>query len=141
MQTFITESEAETRLLAGKLASTLSGKEVIAFRGGLGAGKTAFTRGLAAGLGIDEGEVSSPTFALVHEHRGTFPLYHFDMYRVNTWDDLYSTGFFDYAENGILVIEWSEKVEEYLPGKPIVITLRPLSGTRREITIEGAAAL
>ena len=78
-------------------------------------GKTAFTRGLARGLGITDG-VSSPTFALVHEYRGNIPLYHFDMYRVSGWDDLYSTGFFDYLETGaVLAIEWSENIEGALP--------------------------
>jgi tRNA threonylcarbamoyladenosine biosynthesis protein TsaE len=81
-------------------------------------GKTAFTHGLAKGLGIDDKQVSSPTFALVHEYKGpgTKKIYHFDMYRISTWDDLYSTGYFDYLDAGeILAVEWSENIEAALP--------------------------
>lgn len=85
-------------------------------------GQTAFTRGLARALGVDDG-VSSPTFALVNEYSGKYNIYHFDMYRVNSWDDLYSTGFFDYIDNGILVIEWSENIEGALPENAIRITI------------------
>ncbi len=105
--------------------------------GGLGAGKTAFTRGLAAGLGIGDG-VSSPTFALVHEYEGRCMLYHFDMYRINTYDDLYSTGFFDYEGCGVMAIEWSENIEPFLPESRINVTISRLSENEREITIEGA---
>ena len=86
-------SPAQTELIGEKLAAQLSGGEVIALYGGLGMGKTNFVRGLARGLGVEEG-VSSPTFALVNEYHGRLTLYHFDMYRVTTWEDLYSTGFF-----------------------------------------------
>ncbi len=86
-------SPAQTELIGEKLAAQLSGNEVIALYGGLGMGKTNFVRGLARGLGVEEG-VSSPTFALVNEYHGRLTLYHFDMYRVTTWEDLYSTGFF-----------------------------------------------
>ena len=85
-------SPAQTELIGEKLAAQLSGGEVIALYGGLGMGKTNFVRGLARGLGVEEG-VSSPTFALVNEYHGRLTLYHFDMYRVTTWEDLYSTGF------------------------------------------------
>ena len=89
----------------------------------MGAGKTAFVRGLAAGLSVTD-EVSSPTFALVHHYRGTQELYHFDMYRVDGWDDLYSTGFFDYLDSGgILVIEWSENIEAALPEDAVRIEI------------------
>ena len=118
MQKFITASEQQTEQLAEKLAATLCGTEIIAMYGDLGAGKTAFTRGLARGLGIADG-VSSPTFALVHEYEGRYMLYHFDMYRINGFDDLYSTGFFDYTGNGVLIIEWSENIKEYLPEEPL----------------------
>lgn len=89
----------------------------MALFGDLGAGKTALTRGLARGMGFD-GEVSSPTFALVHEYPADIPLYHFDMYRINTWDDLYSTGFFDYLDmGGVLVIGVERKYRELPAGK------------------------
>ncbi len=136
MQKIISSSEEQTEQLAMKLAAGLKGNEVIALFGGLGAGKTAFTRGLARGLGVEDG-VSSPTFALVHEYEGKYPIYHFDMYRIGSYEDLYSTGFFDYLDNGILVIEWSENIESYLPTERITITIRPLAETEREITLEG----
>ena len=110
----ISHSADETEQIGEKIAKQLHGTEVIALFGGLGMGKTAFTRGLARALGVDDG-VSSPTFALVNEYSGKYNIYHFDMYRVNSWDDLYSTGFFDYIDNGILVIEWSENIEGALP--------------------------
>lgn len=133
----MSKSPQETEQIAKKLAQTLSGTEVIAMFGGLGAGKTAFTRGLARGLGIEDG-VSSPTFALVNEYEGKFTVYHFDMYRVSTWDDLYSTGFFDYIDNGVMIIEWSENIEEFLPENHITITINHISENEREIIIEGA---
>lgn len=135
-QTFITHSPAETEAAAKKFAETLRGGEVLAFRGGMGAGKTAFVRGLADGLQV-QGEVSSPTFALVHEYPGKIPLYHFDMYRITDWDDLYSTGFFDYLDqpNAVLAIEWSEQIEDALPEHTIFITLEHLSDEERKITI------
>ncbi|MGN0469769.1 MAG: tRNA (adenosine(37)-N6)-threonylcarbamoyltransferase complex ATPase subunit type 1 TsaE [Acutalibacteraceae bacterium] len=137
MQKFLSKSPQETEQIAEKLSQTLSGTEVIAMFGGLGAGKTAFTRGLARGLEIEDG-VSSPTFALVNEYEGKFTVYHFDMYRVSTWDDLYSTGFFDYIDNGVMIIEWSENIEEFLPENHITITINHISENEREIIIEGA---
>ncbi len=119
----ITTSPEETEALGQKIGATLSGDEVIALYGGLGMGKTAFVRGLAAGLGIDSYEVSSPTFAIVHEHEGRVMLYHFDMYRVESWDDLYSTGFFDYIGNGVIVTEWSENIDGALPEDKITIEI------------------
>lgn len=133
-----THSPEETEALGEKLAAVLHGGEVLAFYGGMGMGKTAFTRGLARGLGIPDG-VSSPTFALVHEYRGNLPLYHFDMFRVSGWDDLYSTGFFDYLEMGaVLAIEWSENIEGALPEGSIRIEIRPGDGENdRIISISG----
>lgn len=137
MQIFRTSSSAETEKIGQRLAETLKGTEVIALFGGLGAGKTAFTRGLAYGLGIADG-VSSPTFALVHEYRGKYIVYHFDMYRVTSWDDLYTTGFFDYIDGGVMVIEWSENIVDFLPEKRIEITIDHISENEREICIKGA---
>ena len=137
MERIISNSPAETEKIGEKLAQSLKGKEVIALFGGLGMGKTAFTRGLCRGLGVDDG-VSSPTFALVNEYSGKFNIYHFDMYRVTTWDDLYSTGFFDYVNTGVLVIEWSENIEGALPDNSLKITIsRGENDNQRIFEIEG----
>ena len=116
----ISKSPNQTEEYAMKLGKRLNGGEVIAFFGGLGMGKTRFTSGLAKGMGIDE-YVSSPTFALVNEYEGEIPLCHFDMYRITTFDDLCSTGFFDYLDNGsVLAIEWSENIENALPENKLI---------------------
>ena len=137
MVKLISHSADETEQIGEKIAKKLHGTEVIALFGGLGMGKTAITRGLARVLGVDDG-VSSPTFALVNEYNGKYNIYHFDMYRVNSWDDLYSTGFFDYIDNGILVIEWSENIEGALPENAIRITIeKGESDDERIFEIEG----
>lgn len=128
----ISDSPAETERIGERVAAALKGTEIIALFGGLGMGKTAFTRGLAKGLGITDG-VSSPTFSLVNEYRGKFNVYHFDMYRVTTWEDLYSTGFFDYLDNGVLVIEWSENIEGALPEDCVRITISPGENEQQRI--------
>lgn len=115
MKKYHSFSASETEKIAADLAKALKGNEVLAMFGTLGMGKTAFVRGLAKGLGNDS-EISSPTFAIVHDYGGNPHLYHFDMYRISTWDDLYSTGFFDYLDmGGILAVEWSENIENALP--------------------------
>lgn len=137
MTKIITNSAQETEQLGERLAKQLTGVETIALFGGLGMGKTAFTRGLCRGLGTGE-VVSSPTFALVNEYTGRCPVYHFDMYRVTSWDDLYSTGFFDYQGNGVMVIEWSENIEGALPDDAIRVTIeRGEHDDQRVFTIEG----
>lgn len=138
MQTVITNNVNETEAFAERMAKKLSTPVVVAFFGGLGMGKTAFTRGLAKGLGIDC-EVTSPTFALVHEYCGKTTLYHFDMYRVETWDDLFSTGFFDYYREGaVIACEWSENIENALPENTIRISIkRGDNDYQRIITLEG----
>ncbi len=135
--TFITNSPAETKKIAYDLAQTLNGGEVIAFYGDLGMGKTCFTTGLAEGLGFT-GDVSSPTFAIINEYLGgRLNLYHFDMYRVNGWDDLYTTGYFEYMESGgVLAVEWSENIESALPEDVIKVTIKRLDETSRQITVE-----
>lgn len=127
-----THSPEETEALGRRIGQQLKGDELIALFGGMGMGKTAFVRGLAEGLGIPSEEVSSPTFAIVHEHEGRVMLYHFDMYRVESWDDLYSTGFFDYLGSGVVVTEWSENIEGALPEEriDIVVSARELNDTR-----------
>ncbi|MBQ9901669.1 MAG: tRNA (adenosine(37)-N6)-threonylcarbamoyltransferase complex ATPase subunit type 1 TsaE [Clostridia bacterium] len=138
-QEFITRSPEETEALGRKIGALLDGDEIIALFGGLGMGKTAFVRGLAEGMGIAPREISSPTFAIVHEHEGNGKkLYHFDMYRVESWDDLYSTGFFDYIGNGVTVTEWSENIEGALPDERIDIAISaPDHDDTRIFTISG----
>ena len=132
-------SYEETLTIGEKLGSQMTGNEVIALFGGLGMGKTALTTGLAKGLGA-ENCVSSPTFAIVNEYHGKVNIYHFDMYRVNTWDDLYSTGFFDYLGNGVIIIEWSENIENALPDEYIKISIeKGNSENERIFTVEECA--
>ena len=142
MQKFITNSANETTELGRKLGQSLKGGTVVAFFGGLGMGKTAFTRGLAQALCVKE-EVSSPTFAIVNDYGGNPPLYHFDMYRVETWDDLYASGFFDFYEaGGILAVEWSENIENALPENTVRVQIeRGEHDNQRIITINGGAEL
>lgn len=134
---FVTNSREETVKLGEKLGRQLGRGDMIAFRGGLGAGKTAFTSGIALGMGLGD-VVCSPTFALVNEYRGeSITLYHFDMYRIQTEEGLESTGFFDYPfEDNAAVIEWSENITDFLPKNTIYITITTLGENEREITIE-----
>ena len=142
MQKFVTNNTEETIELGKKLAEKLNGGTVVAFFGGLGMGKTAFTRGMAKALKVSE-EVSSPTFAIVNDYGGNPPLYHFDMYRVESWDDLYSSGFFDFYEaGGILAVEWSENIENALPENTIRVTIeRGECDNQRIITIDGGVEI
>lgn len=137
-KSFTTNSPSETQALAERIAAGLHGGEVIAFTGGMGVGKTAFTRGLAVGLGAGD-VASSPTFAIVNEYEGRMTLEHFDMYRIETWDDLYSTGFFDYLDTDrVLAIEWSENIEGALPEDTIYVDIRPgETDDQRVITVRG----
>lgn len=137
MRTAMTKSVVETEDFAASFARELKAGTVLAFFGGMGMGKTAFTRGLARGLGLTC-NVSSPTFAIVNDYGGNPPLAHFDMYRVSSWDDLYSTGFFDYLDQGyILAVEWSENIENALPNNTIKITIsKGETENDRIITIE-----
>lgn len=132
----ITHSAEETIKFAEKLGSLLKAGDMIAYKGGLGAGKTTFTRGLAIGLGLGD-NVTSPTFALVNEYCGDINLYHFDMYRITNEDDLESSGFYDYDfENNVAAVEWSENIADFLPKNTIYITINALNETEREIIIE-----
>lgn len=135
---FFTNSTEETEALGCRLADRLRGGEILAFRGDLGAGKTAFTRGLARGLGISMG-VTSPTYTIVNEYEGgRLPLFHFDMYRLKSADDLFDLGWEEYLERGgVCAVEWSENVQEAMEGAiPIVIEKR--SEEERKITIGGS---
>lgn len=138
MKKYTSASPEATEEIGFRLGSVLRGGEVIAFRGGLGMGKTCFTRGLARGLGYN-GAVTSPTFALVNEYiGGRLPLYHFDMYRINGWEDLYSSGFFEYAESGgIVAAEWSENIENALPEGTITVEFEQTGDNERTITVCG----
>ncbi len=128
----------DTENIGKKISKKLKGNEVIAFYGGLGIGKTALIRGMASGLGSSD-TVSSPTFSLVNEYNGVFKIYHFDMYRINTWEDLESIGFFDYLDlNAVIAIEWSENIEEALPQNTIKIFFeKGKSENERILKIEG----
>ena len=129
----------ETQKLANDFAASLNGGEVVLLNGDLGAGKTTFTQFVFKALGVKE-VVSSPTFALVNEYRGGGKsLYHFDMYRISGWDDLYSTGYFDYLDLGAsLIIEWSENIEAILPEDCIRVTITKTDDfNERKIDISG----
>ncbi len=136
---YIAKSAAETQAFARVLAKRLEKGSVIAFEGDLGAGKTSFTHGLCEGLEFD-GEVSSPTFAIVNVYEGgVMPVYHFDMYRISGWDDLETTGFFDYTErgDGLTVVEWSENIYNALPANSIFIRIEKIDENTRKIILSG----
>ena len=136
---YITHSPEETRALGARLADALQGGEVIAFTGDLGAGKTAFVSGMARALGVDE-RVTSPTFTIVNEYEGgRLPLFHFDMYRLGSADELFHIGWEDYlARGGICAVEWSENVDEAIDEDAIrVAILRGDDENSRVIIIEG----
>lgn len=134
---FLTHSADETVALGRLIGARLHGGDVIAYRGGLGAGKTTITHGIAQGMGLKD-DVSSPTFALVNEYRGKINLYHFDMYRINGGLDLETTGFYDYMDSdSVLAIEWSENISDELPLNVITISISRIDDETREIEING----
>ncbi len=133
---FFSACAADTEAYGEQLAGELHAGSVVAMYGGLGMGKTALVRGIARGLSLDA-EVSSPTFALVHDYGGDPPLVHFDMYRVTGWEDLYSTGYYDYLDAGaILAVEWSEHIEAALPADAIRLHLTAVDEHTRRIERE-----
>ena len=138
---YITTSPEQTEALGERLGERLRGGEVIAYRGELGAGKTAFTRGLARGLGISV-RVTSPTYTIVNEYGGgRLPLFHFDMYRLHDADDLFDIGWEDYLERGgVCAVEWSENVAEAMDGA-ITVTLEKCADDTRRITVEGGESI
>ena len=135
---FISNSPEETIEIATRIGKKLKGGEIVAYRGGLGAGKTTFTRGLAQGFGVGD-VVTSPTFALVNEYRKKDKcLCHFDMYRISNEDDLETTGFFDYMDGQtVLAIEWSENITGALPEETIFVDIERIDENRRKITVSG----
>ena len=138
---YITNSPAQTEEVGAALGNIIKPGTVIAYRGDLGAGKTAFTRGLARGLGSSE-MVTSPTYTIVNEYLGgRMPLFHFDMYRLASSDDLWDIGWEDYLDrNGVCAVEWSENVEDAMEDA-ISITIEKLGEESRRITIEGGDSL
>ena len=134
---YITNSPEETEQVAAAFAQTLSPGTVIAYEGDLGAGKTAFTRGLAKGLGITD-MVTSPTYTIVNEYlSGKLPLFHFDMYRLASSDDLWDIGWEDYLDRGgICAVEWSENVADAMENA-LRVRIEKLDENARKITVEG----
>ena len=139
--TFLTNSPAETEKIGAALGKILQPGTVIAYRGDLGAGKTAFTRGLARGLGYTD-MVTSPTYTIVNEYLGgRIPLFHFDMYRLRSSDDLWDIGWDDYLDRGgVCAVEWSENVSDAMEGA-ILITIHKTGENGRRIEIEGGEEL
>ena len=136
MQTFISRSEAQTEAVGEQFAKNLSDGTVVAMYGDLGAGKTAFVRGMARGMGLTC-RVSSPTFTIVNEYCGERELIHFDMYRLNDSDELFDIGWEDYLARGaVCAVEWSEKVDDAFYGDETVVRIKKLGDTERKITIE-----
>lgn len=136
---YLTHNEIETEALGETLARRLGPGDVVAYRGDLGAGKTAFTRGLARGLGCT-GRVTSPTFTVVNEYEGgRLPLFHFDMYRLGSSEELFGIGWEDYlARGGVCAVEWSENVEDALEEDAVRVDIRRGDGEDwRVIAIEG----
>ena len=135
---FITNTTEETERIGQRLGEKLRGGEVIAYRGDLGAGETAFTRGLARGLGITM-RVTSPTYTIVNEYLGgRLPLFHFDMYRLGSADELFDIGWEDYLRRGgVCAVEWSENVPEAMEDA-ITVEIEKLSDETRKITVEGS---
>ena len=138
---YITNSPAETEAIGAALGNIINPGTVIAYRGDLGAGKTAFTRGLAKGLGCTE-IVTSPTYTIVNEYLGgRIPLFHFDMYRLRSSDDLFDIGWEDYLDRGgVCAVEWSENVDDAMEDA-VYITIEKLGEDSRRITLEGGSAL
>ena len=137
---YLSHSVEETEALGCRLARQLKGGAVIACRGGLGMGKTALTRGIAKGLGYD-GRVTSPTFTIVNEYNASTPLFHFDMYRLGSAEELWDIGWEDYLDRGgVCAVEWSENVEEALDSF-ILVNIEKTGDESRHITIEGGELL
>ncbi len=138
MKEYFSYSEADTMKIAQEICSQIPAGTVVAFSGGMGMGKTAFVRGAIKAYG-NESFVSSPTFSLVHEYSGNPTVYHFDMYRVQDLDDLYSTGFFDYLDgDSVLFIEWSENITDALPENTVYVNIeKGDEPDYRKITVTG----
>jgi len=136
VQTYISHSELETEKIGEQFAKNLTAGTVVAMYGDLGAGKTAFVRGMARGMGLDC-RVSSPTFTIVNEYQGERELIHFDMYRLNDSDELFDIGWEDYLARGaVCAVEWSEKIDDAFYGDETVVRIEKLGDSDRQITVE-----
>ena len=135
---YLSHSPEETEHIGEMLGRRLRPGTVVAYRGGLGMGKTAFTRGLARGLGC-AGRVTSPTFPIVNEYDGATPLFHFDMYRLGSSDELFDIGWEDYlTRGGVCAVEWSERVNDAMPADTLWVDIaRGTDESDRIITITG----
>lgn len=135
---YLSHSPEETEHIGEMLGRRLHPGTVVAYRGGLGMGKTAFTRGLARGLGC-AGRVTSPTFTIVNEYDGATPLFHFDMYRLGSSDELFDIGWEDYlTRGGVCAVEWSERVDDAMPADTLWVDIaRGTDESDRIITITG----
>ena len=143
MTDIVVESDApeETRALAARLAKRLAPGTVLAMEGNLGSGKTCFVKGLARGLSIRE-PVTSPTFTIVHEHRGRLPLYHIDLYRIRSEDEALALGIEEYLESdGVAAIEWSERIANLLTETTVHVRFTRTGPETRHIVLSGPASL
>ena len=134
-ESLISGSERDTFTLGEKLAATLQPGTFVLLHGDLGAGKTAFVRGLASGLGADPGEVSSPTFVLIQHYRGRVPLTHVDLYRLESAAAVDDLGLEEMADEGVVAVEWAERLPRYVEGS-VTVKIEDLGGDTRRITIE-----
>ncbi len=135
MKKYITNSEEETKNLGAEFSKNLQKNDIVALIGNLGGGKTVFTKGVALGLGIKD-LITSPTFTLINEYNGKYPLYHFDLYRLSDIDELYSIGYDEYfSSNGVCLIEWADKFIDEFPDSIYVVKFLYAGENKREIMI------
>jgi tRNA threonylcarbamoyladenosine biosynthesis protein TsaE len=132
---FISSCTEETEAVGMSIADHLKIGDVIALNGDLGAGKTVFARGIARGLGV-EGVVASPTYTIVHEYSGKLPLYHFDVYRIDSVEDMEDIGYYDYIDKGVCVIEWAEIISDILPAGFIHVQINKIGENDRKIIVD-----
>lgn len=137
MRTVISYSEEETFLLAKKTAKQFKGKEVVLLIGELGAGKTIFAKGIAAGLGVkDIGQVSSPSYTILNIYQAKFAIFHFDLYRLETNEEILDLGWEDYLDRGVVVVEWGEKIRfDLKPNQTIRVIIEKGKSDQRIIRV------
>lgn len=135
-QSFVTDSTNDTIAAGKQLAGFLKNGDLVSISGPLGAGKTCFIKGIALGTGVAESDIKSPSFTLLNEYYGEKPVFHFDLYRMESADELYGIGWNDYLmREGIVVVEWGEKAEDYLPERKICVTISIIAENSRKIEI------